>query len=358
MIAQLYFPRSLSASRLDTHLASGWFRSCNYLHKFKIICIEAEVSSVVNIRLDLNNYIPPKRMRKIKNRVERNFITRVRPAIITQEKEALYHNHKARFKGHVFESLQHIIYEDPNRPIFDTYEVSVYDGNKLIAFSFFDLGNTSVASIIGIFDENYSSYSLGTYTMLAEAVYGQHISKRFYYPGYILTKNHSFDYKLKIGEMMFYDGGGSGRWKNFASLDETLLPDYQLSKTYEKLSEYLKINNIPFKQHHYDFFALGFMPPFKEELFKNVMYVTIDEADSRKCVIEYDFDTKSYRLCYLKEAAEYAFLLSSGYDSSQPLLKYQHFLLESEDLITFGRMLKEFLRTTPKLGKQNNTNIK
>ena len=194
--------------------------------------------------------------------------------------------------------------------------------------------------------------------MIAEAVYGQKIGKRFYYPGYILTKNHSFDYKLKVGEMMFYDGNGSGRWKNFSALDKTLLPDYQLTQSYQCLSTYLDNNHITFKHYYYDFFALGFMPPFQEELFKNVMYVAIDEADDRKCIIEFDFDTKTYRLCYLKEAAEYAFLLSSGYDSNQPLLKYQRIILESEDLITFGRMVKEFLKSTPRLGKLKKSNIK
>ena len=31
--------------------------------------------------------------------------------------------------------------------IFDSFEVNVYDGDRLVAFSFFDLGDTSIASI-------------------------------------------------------------------------------------------------------------------------------------------------------------------------------------------------------------------
>ena len=56
MLVQTHYPRQLSRSRYDQYLASGWFRGAVMLYKMDLVCIDNEVYSVVNIRLNLEHY--------------------------------------------------------------------------------------------------------------------------------------------------------------------------------------------------------------------------------------------------------------------------------------------------------------
>ena len=86
--------------------------------------------------------------------------------------------------------LSQFFYNNSIKSIFDTYEVAVYDGSKLIGLSYFDFGQKSVASLLSVYDvtDEYKKYSLGVYTMLLEVVYAQEQDKTYYYPGYVLDK--------------------------------------------------------------------------------------------------------------------------------------------------------------------------
>ena len=58
MLVQTHFPRSLSRSRYDQYLASGWFRGSVMLYKMDLLCIDERLFSVVNIRMNLDQYEP------------------------------------------------------------------------------------------------------------------------------------------------------------------------------------------------------------------------------------------------------------------------------------------------------------
>ena len=69
------------------------------------------------------------------------------------------------------------------------------DGFFYDVFSIFDKGSSALESIKGVWDPDYSSYSLGLYRMLLEEQYGQENNFKYYYPGYIAPGCPSFDYK-------------------------------------------------------------------------------------------------------------------------------------------------------------------
>ena len=99
MLVQTHFPRSLSRSRYDQYLASGWFRGSVMLYKMDLLCIDQMLYSVVNIRMNLGNYAPTTRQRKIMRRVESRFTVTYGHAQPNAHKEVLYAQHKSRFKG-------------------------------------------------------------------------------------------------------------------------------------------------------------------------------------------------------------------------------------------------------------------
>ena len=137
MLVQVYYPQSLSHTSLDEYLADGWFRSCNMLFRSKLICLDDEVFSLVYLRLNLTDYHRSKSLRKLFSKNNRLFRHQIRKASVNEAKQRLYNAHKQRFQGFVFNSLEHYFLGDSVNSVFDTYEICVYEGDKLVAVSFF-----------------------------------------------------------------------------------------------------------------------------------------------------------------------------------------------------------------------------
>ena len=191
---------------------------------------------------------------------DERFHTLIQKASIMEEKEAMYHKHKHRFKGFIFDTLEEFLYAESGINIFDTYELCVYDKEELIALSYFDIGNQSLAGLMGLFDENYSKHSLGTYTMLKELEFALLHNKAIYYPGYILAEYDVFNYKLRLGEMEFYDW--KGNWKPIELLqNETFIVPLLKAKT-QDLKQCFQSKNVPFQKLIYPLFSLGYFDFF------------------------------------------------------------------------------------------------
>ena len=171
MLVQTHFPRSLSRARYDQYLASGWFRGSVMLYKMDLLCIDERLFSVVNIRMNLEQYTPTARQRKTLRRVESRFTVTYGHAQPNANKEALYAQHKSRFKGFIHNTLTEYLSAGFQGTVFDTREVCVYDGDRLIAVSYFDLGEQSMPAFWAYNDDAYAKYSLGTYTLLKEVEY-------------------------------------------------------------------------------------------------------------------------------------------------------------------------------------------
>jgi arginine-tRNA-protein transferase len=227
-----------------------------------LLCIDARVYSVVNIRLDLLKHTLSKSQRKIKRKVEKRFTVAIGPAKISQSRQRLYAAHKGRFKGFIHDTLDEYLHAGFHSTVFDTQEVCVYDGDRLIAVSFFDLGARSMASLLALYDEEYSEHSLGVYTMLKEIEYGQHTGRKWYYPGYVLDLPSAFDYKLKLGEMEYYTP--NKRWGKYANFNKEHSVAHRLRTAMHQLSGALREENIPSKTWYYPYFSMGYMPLWKD----------------------------------------------------------------------------------------------
>ena len=231
------------------------------LYKMDLLCVDADVFSVVNIRLGLDQYSIKKRHRKIKNRVESRFTITCGEVTLRDEHQRLYEQHKSRFKGFIHATLDEYLHAGFHSTVFDTMQICVFDGDTLIAASYFDLGERSMASLIGMYDEAYADYSLGIYTMLKEIEFGQSTHRRWYYPGYVLDKPSSFDYKLQLGNMEYYTP--SKRWGSHVNYDPKQTLAFGLRKAMSRLGKALKQEGIEFRKWHYPYFSMGYMPLWK-----------------------------------------------------------------------------------------------
>ncbi len=333
MIAQLHFPNTLSPSSLDQFLADGWFRSCNYLHKFKLLSLDNELNSVVNIRLNLEGYSPKKSMRKIANKIESNFDIVIQPAIIDSDRELLYYQHTHRFKGYIFDSLDQILFDEEEKSLFDTHEIAIYDNGRLIAVSYFDIGEDSIASIIGLFDHEYDKYSLGTYTMVAEALYGLTYGLKYYYPGYILSADRSFDYKLRIGNMDYLDV--DGQWKPLTTIDYKCFPDQLLSRKLNELKQMLDSHEIAFEEIHYPYFGLGYMSPLSFEFVNSPLFLKTNINGIYSQIITYNIDKNRYEVSLVSELPQDHIILTQVRkgNEEQIIYCYEESLIKSKEVV-------------------------
>jgi len=294
MLVQTHFPRQLSRARYDQYLASGWFRGAVMLYKMDLLCVDNNLYSVVNIRLNLEKFQHSKSQRKLLRKVERKFRICVGIAQPTPEKEALYRAHKHRFKGFIHETLDEYLNAGFENSVFDTREISIYDGERLIAVSYFDLGDRAMASLIGLYNEEYSRWSLGKVTMLKEIEFGINHLKKWYYPGYTLDLESSFDYKLQIGNMEYYSS--AKRWGCIDKFDPSKTLGYEVRSRTKKLTQSLEEMGIPYKSWLYPYFSMGYVGPWNAYFMRSPAPIELGRDLKGMMIAAYCSEEKAYSL--------------------------------------------------------------
>ncbi len=125
-----------------------------------------------------------------------------RPAIITDEKVALFdkwYAHRFRMAA----SLETWI-GDGQTP-FPMYEVCLYKYDRLIACSFFDVTPNLQYSTTAFYDPEEMKRSLGTFTLLCELLHGLSNHKKYHYPGHAYYENSMYEYKKRMNNAERYD---------------------------------------------------------------------------------------------------------------------------------------------------------
>ena len=276
---EYHFPdNTVSAKRLDKLLATGYFRTGNYLMRTRVLYFNDEILNTLHIRILLQQHQFSKSLQKILRKNNAKFTYTIQPYNITIEKELLYKEHRKRFKGNASNSLSGFMYDNYNKNIFNTLEINIYDDGKLIGYSFFDVGITSMASIIGIFDQHYAAYSLGIYTMLLEMEYAKSMQFKYYYPGYVAYEPSQFNYKLRLADSFEFYDWYSKRWISFEKrYKKTKVNDF-FNEKIEQAKKWLDTFQLPYKELFYPYFYMGSMYP-KSDCVKGVHHLLIQDFD-------------------------------------------------------------------------------
>ncbi|MCS6832670.1 MAG: hypothetical protein NZ521_03770, partial [Flammeovirgaceae bacterium] len=220
----------------------GWDRSAEYLFRHQIALInKKQVCTVVPLRVHLPEFSPTKSQQKILKK-NKSFKVTVSSFAITDELRQIYNIYKLKFKS-TREKLDDYFNFTVRRNFFPTKQIMVYDGDKLIAASFFDEGKYSIYSIVGIYLPEYKKYSLGIYTMLLEIEYGIKKGKIYYYPGHAVDKPSFYDYKFRFNALYYYDW--KGNWKDIQHLPYEKTYIREVESHIEELKNYI-LENRPF----------------------------------------------------------------------------------------------------------------
>ncbi len=297
MLTEIHVLNHIPPSKLDEYLAMGWFRMGQTIFTCHLLCFNNEIYSTVWTRLALQNFQFKKSLRKILKRNDQRFRTVVRRAVFDYERQHLYHLHKERFEGYVPGTLEESLFGMENRNIYQTLEVAIYDGKRLIGVSFFDLGRDSIASIMALFDPSYARYSLGMYTMLKEIQYGIDTGRQFYYPGYVVPRYGKFDYKLRLGEMEFLDVP-SGQWCPIPELNINNLPAETITQKLRQVSLAMQRYDLAAKQLTYPFYDKDLFGYEEEEFLQSpiILDCSPENYDETILFVEYHYLLNKYRL--------------------------------------------------------------
>lgn len=205
MISKTHRPEALSRAELDAYLARGWFRIGGVLITTEFLTWEGEVCSVVWTRLPLRDYAFKRSLQKLMAVNARRFSTKVGAAVVDDTREALYARYCAAVGGQRSPTLERFLGDPERRQVFDTREIGVFSGDTLVAFSWFDLGETSVQSLLGVYDPDHAEHSLGFYTILLEIAYALELGLAYHYTGYVLADRAGMDYKRRVGNLEYLD---------------------------------------------------------------------------------------------------------------------------------------------------------
>jgi arginine-tRNA-protein transferase len=213
-INEQFFAQHVTPAQLDLLLAQGWRHFGTQFFRYSYGFYELDVRLVIPLRIRLASFEFSKSQRRTLRR-NADLDTVLRPVQITSDAERLFHVHKQRFKSGVPHSIYDFLSTRADSEPCDAQEIAVYDGNQLIAASYFDIGAKMSSGIYAMFDPEYSSRRLGIYTLLREIEIACDSGKEFYYLGYAYEGPSFYDYKKQFSGTERFDW--SGNWQRFVS---------------------------------------------------------------------------------------------------------------------------------------------
>ena len=209
---EFYLSKALPRE-MDTFWANGWRHFGENFFRYNLAFYENEIRWVTPLRIRLLDFTVSKSQRRtLKKNQDLRVI--IRPAEITPEKNSLFQQHKRRFKRGVPRLIYDFLSIDAATAPCEVLEICVCANKKLLAASFFAVGEISVSSIYAMFAPEEAARSLGIFTMLMEIDFAQKHQKEFYYQGYAYEGNSFYDYKKRFNALEQFDW--NGRWEIFS----------------------------------------------------------------------------------------------------------------------------------------------
>ncbi len=210
MLDQAFHARRAQPAEMDLLWANGWRHFGAYFFRYSLAEHGGRVCSVMPLRIDLSRFAPSRSQRRALAR-NRDLTVIIRDSFIDEDKEALFDRHRRRFTDNVPDSLYTFLSRQPARVPCRNQEICVYDGARLLAASFLDVGATATSAVYAIFAPEEHKRSLGIFTMLRAIEYSRELGCRYYYPGYAYREPSVYDYKKNFAALEYLDWN-SGQW--------------------------------------------------------------------------------------------------------------------------------------------------
>jgi leucyl-tRNA---protein transferase len=197
---------------MDQLWAQGWRHFGTYFFRYSMAENDGAWCHVLPLRLKLATFSLSRSQQRVLKK-NRDVEVVIRDAVIDSAKEDLFLRHRERFKQNIPESIHDFMSEVPATVPCRSQEICVYDGKRLLAVSFLDVGEDATSAVYAAFEPAESHRSLGIFTMLCAIGQSQALGCRYYYPGYAYREPSVYDYKKRFAglEALDWESG----WKPF-----------------------------------------------------------------------------------------------------------------------------------------------
>lgn len=348
MLAQVHFPNTLSGEELDRYLAEGWFRMGQSIFTTNFLNFKHQFYSAIWLRLALAKCDLTKSRDKIR-KVSEKFLVEIRPATIDAERESLFLRYRSQVSFEPSSSIQSLLYGRASQNVFNTYEVTVRDGGKLIGCGYFDLGKKSTAGITSFYDPEYKKFSLGKFLIFQKIAFAISEGYEFFYPGYFVPGYPSFDYKLKIhGEAQEFFDLPSATWQPTEVFTPSLSPLAVMHNKLIELRHQLAELEIASTVMKYDYYDANLVPDLSHmELFDFPIFVQYFDffEDAINSVVIYDVRDQRYHWVIVKSVWKSDQAASDQESYCAHLLKLEEEVITTPDAAQMARLLQEAIRT-------------
>ena len=190
---------------MDQVWASGWRHLGRHFFRYSTQpASDGSLQTITPLRIDLASCTFTKSQRRVLNK-NYDLRSEIVPAAIDGELRALFQRHKQRFASNIPDTLETFLGPDPALGPCECHMLRVFDGTRLIAASFFDLGQQAASSIYGLFEPECAQRSLGIFTFLLEIQHCRDAGLRWLYPGYATKEPSVYDYKKQFRSTEYLD---------------------------------------------------------------------------------------------------------------------------------------------------------
>ncbi|MEQ1567858.1 MAG: GNAT family N-acetyltransferase [Myxococcota bacterium] len=291
-------PDRLLPEELDEYLRQGWFRIGQAMMTCRVVQFDGELRPAIWTRLPTSGHKFQKSARRVFAKNEERYRVEIGSVRLDDEHEELYQRYKRVARGERSSSLYDFLFGESDRDVFDTREIRVWDGDRLVAFSWFDQGADSVQSLIGVYDPSLSRDSLGYYTMLLEVRYAMEAGLAFHYPGYVLPGDAAMDYKLRLGERVQFLDPWSRDWRPIGELEPVPMPTDRLEGALRAARDALTAAGMPSEVRRYPWFEAPAWQPDLASCLDQPMVLEVfpGRRGSSLLLVMYDVDRRSYAL--------------------------------------------------------------
>jgi arginine-tRNA-protein transferase len=197
-----FFATDVSGEELDIILSRGWRKFGMYY--FRPACMDC--NECIPIRIRAHELTPTKsQKRAIKTCMDVQ--VQFRELEFRDEIYEIYQDHSTtRFsKDSNIEDFYNSFYTKSCPAMQSEY----YINNTLVAVGFLDVSSNALSSIYFIYRNEFSSYRLGTFSVIRETEQAISMGLDYYYLGYFIKSNRSMAYKnsFHINEKMDWETG-------------------------------------------------------------------------------------------------------------------------------------------------------
>jgi len=175
---------------LESLLGSGYRHFGEYF--FKPQCNDC--NECRPIRVPVKDFLFSRSEKRVINKNNKFIIKFIEKPVPNLSYFNLYKEHKRRFKEQEVES-----YENWVSSFFSNFKsnhlMEIRDGEILVGVTHLDVTSKIVSAVYCYWNENYSSYSPGKFSILKGIQYAVEIGAEYYYLGYYIKDNKHMSYK-------------------------------------------------------------------------------------------------------------------------------------------------------------------